>query len=300
MTLTALRPTQDTINLVAALRGTWHGSYAMCRCPVHVDRTPSLSIRQGTSGILVHCFAGCNPRDIMRVLRNTDRVRAVEPRPARSLDFMRLAQRLWDDAIDVQGTLGERYLVGRCLPLDLPDVRFLSQCPLGRKPNTAFHPALLVAVRDGDHLVAVQRIILDPKTNWHSGKFLLGRCGQGAWQPTLSGRVLAIAEGFEDAAAFTSLTGVPCWAALSASRLPLLRLPQELDLLIVAADNDPPGRQAANIATIAYARPGLQIVQKCPVDVDDWAEANESAYRLNMDTKRTHTSDFRYPLSAEA
>lgn len=300
MTLTALRPTQDTINLVAALRGTWHGSYAMCRCPVHVDRTPSLSIRQGTSGILVHCFAGCNPRDIMRVLRNTDRVRAVEPRPARSLDFMRLAQRLWDDAIDVQGTLGERYLVGRCLPLDLPDVRFLSQCPLGRKPNTAFHQALLVAVRDGGHLVAVQRIILDPKTNRHRGKFLLGRCGQGAWQPTLSGRVLAIAEGFEDAAAFTNLTGVPCWAALSASRLPLLRLPPELDLLIVAADNDPPGRQAANIATIAYAKPGLQIVQECPVDVDDWAEANESAYRLNMDTKRTQTSDFRYALSAEA
>lgn len=275
MPLTALRPTQDTINLVAALRGTWHGSYAMCQCPVHVDRTPSLSIRQGTSGILVHCFAGCNPRDIMRVLRNTDRVRAVEPRPTRSLDLRRLAQRLWDDAIDVQGTLGERYLVGRCLPLDLPDVRFLSQCPLGRKPNTAFHQALLVAVRDGGHLVAVQRIILDPRTNRHRGKFLLGRCGQGAWQPAPIGRVLAVAEGFEDAAAFTSLTGVTCWAAMGASRLPILKLPPELDTLIIAEDNNSPGRRAAHRATITYARPGLQILRISPGNLDDWAATNE-------------------------
>lgn len=281
MTLTELRPTQDTINLVAALRGTWHGSYAMCRCPVHDDRTPSLSIRQGTSGVLVHCFAGCNPRDIMRVLRNTDRVRAVEARPARSLDFRRLAQRLWDDAIDVQGTLGERYLVGRCLPLDLPDVRFLSQCPLGRKPNTALHQALLVAVRDGGHLVAVQRIILDPRTSRHRGKFLLGRCGQGAWQPAPSGRVLAVAEGFEDAAAFTSLTGVTCWAAMGASRLPILKLPPELDTLIIAEDNNSPGRRAAHRAAIAYARPGLQILRIPPGNLDDWAEANERIISAN-------------------
>lgn len=273
MTLIELRPTQDTINLVAALRGTWHGSYAMCRCPVHDDRTPSLSIRQGTSGVLVHCFAGCNPREIMRVLRNTDRVRAVEARPARSLDFRRLAQRLWDEAIDVQGTLGERYLVGRCLPLDLPDVRFLSQCPLGRKPNTALHQALLVAVRDGGHLVAVQRIILDPRTSRHRGKFLLGRCGQGAWQPAPSGRVLAVAEGFEDAAAFTSLTGITCWAAMGASRLPLLKLPRELDTLIIAEDNNLAGQKAAARAVKAYSRPDLRILRRAPKDNEDWADA---------------------------
>jgi hypothetical protein len=73
-----------------------------------------------------------------------------------------------------------------------------------------------VAVRDLGRLVAVQRIILDPRSGRHRGKFLLGSCGQGAWQPTLSDGVLAIAEGFEDAAAFTRLTGVTCWAATCA------------------------------------------------------------------------------------
>ena len=51
--LIALRPTQETIDIVAALKGRWHGSYAMCVCPAHADRTPSLSVRQGERGILV-------------------------------------------------------------------------------------------------------------------------------------------------------------------------------------------------------------------------------------------------------
>ena len=32
--LVALKPTQETIDIVAALKGRWHGSYAMCICPV--------------------------------------------------------------------------------------------------------------------------------------------------------------------------------------------------------------------------------------------------------------------------
>ena len=55
--LTALKPTKETIDLVAGLKGRWHGSYAMCRCPAHADEKASLSIRQGNRGLLVHCFA---------------------------------------------------------------------------------------------------------------------------------------------------------------------------------------------------------------------------------------------------
>ena len=296
MTLTALPPTQDTINLVAAMRGTWHGAYAMCRCPAHDDRTPSLSVRHGISGVLVHCFAGCDPRDIIRALRSVGRIQGIEPRPAPSLNSRRQAQRLWDDAIDVHGTLGERYLVGRCLHPDLPDIRFHPRCPLGRKPNTVFHQALLVAVRELGRLVAVQRIILDPRSGRHRGKFLLGSCGQGAWQPALSDGVLAIAEGFEDAAAFTCLTGVTCWAAMGASRLPLLKLPDKLDTLIIAEDNNPPGRRAAHRATNAYARPGLRISRASPSTGSDWAELNERMNRRGCSIgewrKLEHSSRF--------
>ncbi|MEQ9454361.1 MAG: hypothetical protein RLN76_07190 [Phycisphaeraceae bacterium] len=44
------------------------GGY-MTLCPAHADQKPSLSIRRGGSGrILVHCFAGCDTRDVLRAI----------------------------------------------------------------------------------------------------------------------------------------------------------------------------------------------------------------------------------------
>lgn len=38
----------------------------IARCPAHEDRTPSLSVRETQDGtILLHCFAGCSPADIL-------------------------------------------------------------------------------------------------------------------------------------------------------------------------------------------------------------------------------------------
>lgn len=34
------------------------------RCPAHDDRTPSLTIREGNRGLLIHCFAQC-PKDVI-------------------------------------------------------------------------------------------------------------------------------------------------------------------------------------------------------------------------------------------
>jgi hypothetical protein len=38
----------------------------IARCPAHEDRSPSLSIRQLDDGrVLIHCFAGCEPGDVL-------------------------------------------------------------------------------------------------------------------------------------------------------------------------------------------------------------------------------------------
>ena len=42
---------------------------ALCRCPAHDDRSPSLSVRPGRSRLLLHCFAGCDAAGILRALR---------------------------------------------------------------------------------------------------------------------------------------------------------------------------------------------------------------------------------------
>lgn len=66
-------------------------------CPAHDDNTPSLSLNEAGDGrVLFHCFAGCEPRDIIAILRERgidivpssgDRSdfprRAPPPRPAR-------------------------------------------------------------------------------------------------------------------------------------------------------------------------------------------------------------------------
>ena len=63
-------------DVVAALGGDWRGDYGVASCPVpghgrgRGDRRPSLSIADGERGqVLVHCFAGCDPGDVIRTLR---------------------------------------------------------------------------------------------------------------------------------------------------------------------------------------------------------------------------------------
>jgi len=47
------------------VRKTGPQRYA-CQCPAHPDRTASLSVRELDDGRgLIHCFAGCNPADIL-------------------------------------------------------------------------------------------------------------------------------------------------------------------------------------------------------------------------------------------
>jgi DNA primase len=45
-----------------------NGNY-LAPCPAHEDNTPSLSLKDGDSGIVVHCFAGCDARDVFAAIR---------------------------------------------------------------------------------------------------------------------------------------------------------------------------------------------------------------------------------------
>jgi hypothetical protein len=276
MALTALKPRQELIDLVGTLGGAWHGRTAMCRCPAHEDRTPSLSLRQGERGILVTCFAGCDRADVLRELRRisvTGRHRYID-HPASGTGA---AQRLWDEAMSPRDTLAERYLSSRGLLPAADDLRFHPRCPFRPRPWTSFHPALLVAVREDRRLTAVQRVFLDPATATYRRKLMIGRPGQGAWQggPPRAGE-LALAEGFETAQAFSLLHDVACWASLGARRLDQIRLPTNLTRLLLAMDDDDEGQRAAQRAELAYARPGL-VVERCPPPkgTKDWARALE-------------------------
>lgn len=40
----------------------------LARCPAHDDRNPSLSVRNVDDRLLIHCFAGCEPIDIINAV----------------------------------------------------------------------------------------------------------------------------------------------------------------------------------------------------------------------------------------
>lgn len=270
--LTALPPTQNTIDIVAALNGTWHGSYALCRCPAHNDQTPSLSIRQGHKGILVHCFAGCQSENVLReIARIKPTIGAPRPsfKPPRNREN---AARLWGEGLPLGGTIADRYRQSRHLLPNLGDVRYHPRCPYGRKPNTVFKPTLLVAVRNRSHLVAIQRISLTRDGLWHQGKMMLGTPGKGAWSPPFKGKTLALAESMEDAGAFARIHSVPCWSSLGAERMPLVRIPDSVEELIIAEDNNRAGRLAALAAIDAHALPG-RVIRRAPPPRpwEDWS-----------------------------
>ncbi len=280
MSLTANAPSQELIDLVGALGGTWHGRTAMCLCPVHADKTPSLSLRQGDRGILATCFAGCEPRDILRELRRIPigQQYHYQDRPSSGTGN---AERIWNEGRPVSGTLAERYLTARFLVPAPADVRFHPRCPYRPRPWTLFLPTLLIAVREGPRLTAIQRILLDAETGLYRMKLMLGRPAHGAWQGRRAGEgTLALAEGFETAQAFMQLNDLPCWATLGARRFDQILLPSTIDRLILAIDNDAEGRRAADKAEESYARPGLLIERMPPpAAFNDWAMMLETGGR---------------------
>ena len=50
----------EHLNKVRKSKSGW-----MACCPNHEDNSPSLSIKQGTDCILIHCFAGCDSVGVM-------------------------------------------------------------------------------------------------------------------------------------------------------------------------------------------------------------------------------------------
>lgn len=217
------------------------------------------------------CFAGCDSGQVLRELgRIAISGHFAAPTPRQSAGAANI-ERLWAEALPVPGTLGERYLASRFL-LPVPgDVRFHPRCPHGAKPQTVFKPALLVAVREGQRLVALQRIFLDPETARYTQKASLGALGGGAWRGASIGPSLGLAEGFETARAWTLCNGLPCWATLGSRRFGIAAIPDSVTELILAADNDLAGRRAVLRAETCYAREGRLIRADIPSGAKDWA-----------------------------
>lgn len=266
----------DARTLTQALGGRWHGGYGCAPCPVcqpdqRRDQN-ALSISQGHDGrLLLHCFKGCDFRDVLAAAGVTPGTYAP-PDPAtiakrraeereQAAKRARQARRCWDECLPIGGTIAERYLRGRGITCDLPaTLRFHPECWHGATATR--HPALVAAVTGGNG-PAIHRTYLRPDGSGKAGldggdKLMLGATTGGAVRLTDGGTRLVVAEGIETALSLACggiLRGPETiWAALSTSGMRGLRLPTRSGALVVATDGDEPGREAGHdLAARAHA-----------------------------------------------
>jgi putative DNA primase/helicase len=251
----------------------------MARCPAHVDREPSLSIRGGHDGkVLVHCHAGCAQKSVIAVLRslglwdeNGERQRLfARPVPSASPNHQacrddkrsELALAIWQSATPSERTLVEIYLISRGLRFPTPlTLRFRAAL---RHPSGGIWPAMVALVTRGvDNVpLAIHRTFLardGTKAPVDPQKMMLGHCRGGAVRLAAPGDVLMVGEGIETCLAAMLATGHPAWAALSTSGLRALDLPDAVRDVIVLADGDDPGEAAARDCAWRWKREGRRV-----------------------------------------
>jgi hypothetical protein len=250
----------------------------MACCPVHDDRTPSLSITEDKTGkVLVRCHAGCGQSDVIETLRSLglwgpedqrrsdvspkSRVIPVQPDPEVTQRTEK-ALAIWRQTQPLEGTLGETYLRSRGLNLLPPSLRFHT----GLKHRSGrTYPAIVALITRGADAapVAIHRTFLAPsgegKAPVDAAKMMLGPCRGGVARLGPPTKALMLGEGIETCLAAMQATGHAAWAALSTSGLLSLDLPSEAQDLILLADGDDAGERAAQTCALRWKREGRRV-----------------------------------------
>jgi DNA primase len=280
-------PLPDVAAQLVAIRQA--GKEWIACCPFHADRSPSFTIFD--AGRRFHCF-GCGASgDVLDFVQRAYGV--TLPEAARMLgagevpklqtptarefseavkgqDYNKAARSIWNRAVPASGTLAESYLRFRgILPPYPPDVRFLAlPCD-----NLGPLPCLVLAVRDVDgEVTGIQRIWLAHdgmrKADVAKPKRSLGQVKGGAIRlGDLDGSgVVTICEGPEDGLSLLDLFGGPVWVAAGAVFMPQMQFPAGVRSIVIGADNDSAGLEAAQSAALAFAARGLSVRIIRPID----------------------------------
>jgi putative DNA primase/helicase len=262
----------------------------MARCPAHPDRNPSLSVSVKDGRVLVHCFAGCAPEAVLEAvgltwkdLRESDpwtwrppsspRPR-TKPEPERedpSPEYRERWEALWEEAEPAHPLL-RRYLRARGLSLEPPPSLRL-----------AFHgedaplPLMVARVEGPGGLQGLHLTLLEPDGLGRKEKRLArgSKPKGGAIRlfPLEAGRPLALAEGIETALAVREATGWPVWATIAAPFMKEVALPPEVKEVVIAADHDKAGIEAAHALARRLLREGRRVrIAVPPEEGEDWLD----------------------------
>lgn len=302
-------------SLTKALNGSWFGSYGMCSCPglshQRGDKRPSLKVSDSDRGEpLVHCFAGCDWRDVKTALRRQGLLENFCGSKRADFDQRRFedlqrkqqeqdrkrsaaAHRVWDRCSPAaSGGLADTYLRSRGLWLPQSEV-IREIAGIKHADSGRIFPAMICAVgvpcrtRTQDSAVkgrcpehfGIHRTFLRSdgggKADVDRNKAMLGRCSGSAVQLFPAGEKMAVAEGIETALAVHRLSDLPVWAALSTSGLINLTLPDLVREIVIAADHDAngAGERAAEAAAKRWTTEGRKVEIAMPPETgSDWLD----------------------------
>ena len=280
--------------ITKTLGGRWHGSYGMVKCPTHhPDTEPSLKIADTEDGgVTVHCFAGCDWRDVKDALRREGLLPGwelgatvrpdTEARARREAELeaeeqarIETARTLWRQARSLtQDDTAGRYLASRGLHGPWPpSLRFLEAA---QHPSGVSVPALIAgACRWPDKCpVAVQLTALTPQgrkadlkpLRWTHGVLTGAAVRFAPWD---QGKTIVVVEGVEDGLAVSQVvTAVAPWALLGASNAGRVILPAGAEV-VLALDGDDVGRKAAQEAGDVLTARGHKVkIARLPAGAD--------------------------------
>lgn len=257
-------------------------------CPVHEDRHPSLSIKDGDNGLLIYCHAGCDPRHVLDELRrrgllDDDRAEKKERadpsfRAERSGDdehkrrTAETVERIWREAVHIEGTPGALHFYKRGIDITmLPDfggLRWHRQCPWEGGPKGC------VIARYTDAITGEPRgIWRRPITKGEKPRTLgpMSGCVIRLWPDAEVMTGLVLAEGVETAAAASLIEHrgallQPTWAAGCADNMERFPVLPGVEALTLIVDNDASGRgqDAAAICARRWIEAGREVVRLTP------------------------------------
>jgi hypothetical protein len=273
--------------LAIALGARRSGRQFKCHCVVHEDRTPSMLIFDGRQSVQVRCKAGCEPVEIIAVLKARglwhgnelqDAARNVydlqssaskeTEKQRNEIERMRtLARGIFDEAVPIEGTLAQRYFEQRDLwsvARMITDIRYQAHCPREQFRQ----PAVVIAMRHftSNALLAIQRIFLTREAKKDGTPMMLGSPQGAAMQlQRLQNGSLHVCEGLETGLAIIAQDRGPVWALGSTSLIQSFPVLESVNTLTIWADHD-------RVDPKTGKRPGEQSAVIC---AQRWKAANK-------------------------
>jgi hypothetical protein len=257
----------------------WRGACPAC------GYANAFVLADGQHGPIGWC-ASCQDREaIAAALGRPQRAPIPVPRSKDARDTqarVERAERLWRGSEPLLNTAAAVYLEARGIGhlIGCIDLRFRVDCPRpsGTPERPVRLPALIAAVRDvNGAFIGIHRTFLrrdgSGKAEIEPAKASLGPVRGGAVrlatiEQVLEAGELVIAEGVETASSAGLLLNLPAWAAISAGNLARgIVLPTSVRRVLIAADRDAAGYDAAQSALFRLKREGREVRVALP-DLD--------------------------------